>query len=128
MDTIKRILIVDDDEDICNLMLFYLKSTQYQAFAVGSAEDALERLSKESYDLIISDIIMPGMNGIEFIRHASDLFPNVKILACSEGGTSDAREIVAAIVLTKAVDFGAIQALMKPFSKREFLEMVESAL
>lgn len=128
MNSLGNLLIVDDDIDICNLMVYYLKELDLTIQVVHSGQEALESLKLSSFDLVISDILMPGINGIELTKKIVDQYPGIKILVCSEGGTTDAKEIVASIVLSKAVEYGALQAIKKPFSRREFVSTVNNAI
>jgi CheY-like chemotaxis protein len=64
---------------------------------------------------------MPNMNGIEFTKNVQSQFPDLPVLVCSEGGSTEARDIVASIVMNKAIFFGATYALKKPFSKSDLL-------
>ena len=59
----KRILIIDDERDLCEILLFNLNAAGYEADAVYSAEEALA--SVLSYDLLLLDVMMPGMSGFE---------------------------------------------------------------
>ncbi|MBT3585055.1 MAG: response regulator [Halobacteriovoraceae bacterium] len=124
----KKILVVDDDVDILNLMFHYLKGDGHEVVIVPDGEQAMERLQMAQFDLVITDILMPGINGIDLTCKIIQAFPDMKVLVVSEGGNSDAKEIVAAIVLNKAVSFGALRALMKPFTKDELLEVVKKVL
>jgi PleD family two-component response regulator len=65
-----RLLIVDDEPEIRNVLHDFLCES-YRCEAVGSAEEALARLSTEEFDLIISDITMKGMSGLEFVPYSS---------------------------------------------------------
>jgi CheY-like chemotaxis protein len=124
----KVILVVDDDQDMLNLVEFFLRDIADHVVCVNSGKEALDRLQTESYDLVISDIIMPEMSGIDLARAIKKGHPELQILACSEGGTSEARDLVAGIILNKAVEFGASFALKKPFSKKRFTEVVTNML
>lgn len=75
-----KILVVEDDTSLKNLFCKTLTRNSYQAFDAENAECALEILDKESIDLIITDIMMPGMNGFEFIRQLREAHIELPIL------------------------------------------------
>jgi DNA-binding NtrC family response regulator len=117
----KIIIVVDDDEDILNLFKHFLKDEYSEVIVLNCALKALELLRFKKVDLIITDILMPNMNGIEFTKNVQSQFPDLPVLVCSEGGSTEARDIVASIVMNKAIFFGATYALKKPFSKSDLL-------
>lgn len=124
----KSILVVDDDHDMLNLYHHYLKELVEQVDLVFEPETVLERLRFKKYDLVITDILMPKVNGIDLTKDILNEYPKLPVLVCSEGGTTDAREIVAGIVMNKAISFGALHALKKPFKKPELVKVVDSIL
>lgn len=124
----KTILVVDDDPDILNLFHHYLKNDVLEIDLVNEPERVMERLQFKKYDLVITDILMPNVNGIDLTKEIKNHYPNLPILVCSEGGTTNAKEIVAGIVLNKAITFGAIFALKKPFKKQELLRVIHAIL
>lgn len=122
------ILVVDDDLDMLNLYRFFLANAGFNIHTLSNPIAALEMINYNNYDLIITDILMPEINGIELTKSVHQINPTQKILVCSEGGTTDAKDIVASIVLDKAMQFGAIEALRKPFTKTELIAKVTSIL
>ena len=124
----KSILVVDDDPDILILYKHFLGKEVGSITCLENPLEALERLKIQKFDLVISDILMPQMNGIDLTLKIHSLYPQLPILVCSEGGTTDAKEVVAGIVLKKAVEFGAVFALKKPFKKTELLDIVFAIL
>jgi DNA-binding NtrC family response regulator len=124
----KSIIVVDDDHDILNLFHHYLKNNVKEIDLVHDPERVMERLQFKKYDLVVTDILMPKKNGIDLTKEIKSLYPNLPILVCSEGGTTNAKEIVAGIVMNKAITFGAIYALKKPFKKKELLRVIEAIL
>ncbi|GAB4023225.1 MAG: response regulator [Bdellovibrio sp.] len=122
------ILVVDDDLDMLNLYRFFLANAGYNVHTLSNPIAAVEMIEYNQYDLVITDILMPELNGIELTKIIHDKRPSQKILVCSEGGTTDAKEIVASIVLDKAIQFGALEALRKPFTKTELLSKIEAIL
>lgn len=117
-----NILLVDDDLDMLSLANHYLKDTFKQIFQAHSGVEALELLSKTHIDLVLTDIIMPEMNGIDLTKNIRQQYPSLKIIVSSEDGTTSSKEIVAGILLNEAINFGANQALPKPYTKQQLLE------
>ena len=115
-----KILIVDDEEEIRDLLEIYLKSEGYETIKVGDGEEALETLRKdEDIDLIILDIMMPKMDGIEAclkIREEREL-PIIMLSAKSQ----DEDKILG-------LNTGADDYLTKPFNPLELVARVKSQL
>jgi two-component system response regulator PilR (NtrC family) len=72
-----KILIVDDEKSICDLLEIVFKREGYQAKTASSGREALDLLSKEAVDLIVSDIKMPGLSGLELLKEARAMMPDV---------------------------------------------------
>jgi putative nucleotidyltransferase with HDIG domain len=114
-----RILIVDDEVEITEILADLL-SEEYQCLKAGSAEDALARLREGEFQLVISDITMPGMSGLEMIPHVKDLSPQTVVVMIS--GMQTVESAIGALRL------GAFDYLMKPFDLRQVEAVVKRAL
>jgi len=114
-----RILIVDDEREITEI-LADLFCSDHDCETAGSAEDALARLSDCEFPLVISDITMPGMSGLEMIPHIKELAPNTVVVMISGMQT-----VESAI---EALRLGAFDYLMKPFDLRQVEAVVKRAL
>lgn len=114
-----RILIVDDEHEITEI-LSDLLSVEYDCQQVGSAEDALARLAESSFELVISDITMPGMSGLEMLPFVKSLSPNTVVVMIS--GMQTVESAIGALRL------GAFDYLMKPFDLRQVEAVVKRAL
>ncbi len=79
----ERILVVDDDESVRVLMERSLAKLGYAVAVAGDAEEAIDRLIKESYPLIITDLIMPGMDGVELCKRIRETNTQSVIYALS---------------------------------------------
>lgn len=76
-----KILIVDDEEEVCNVLSEQLRLHGYATEVAGSGQEALEILKREAFDLIITDVRMPQMDGVELLQKVSKLYPDIaKIL------------------------------------------------
>ena len=114
-----RILIVDDEVEITEILADLL-SEDYECLKAGSAEDALARLSECEFQLVISDITMPGMSGLEMIPHVKKLSPETVVVMIS--GMQTVESAIGALRL------GAFDYLMKPFDLRQVEAVVKRAL
>ncbi|VAW37416.1 Response regulator receiver [hydrothermal vent metagenome] len=79
----KNILLVDDEESIHLLYSDELEEDGYKVYSAYSGEEALEKLREISADLVILDINMPGMNGLETLRQIKELNPALPVILCS---------------------------------------------
>jgi DNA-binding NtrC family response regulator len=90
-----KILLVDDNEAFRKLFLSLEGAQGYDTVSVASAEQAISALNEASFDLIISDVQMPGMNGTELFRETQDLYPHIPvILITAFGSTEEALQAV----------------------------------
>lgn len=118
-----RILVVDDDAPIRNLVQTILATDGHEVFCAGDGKEAIRFLQESPFDLVITDLIMPEMEGLEMIRKVRKQRPELKIIAMTGGGYGSARDY-----LTWAKAFGVDQTIMKPFSRAELLEAVTGTL
>lgn len=109
------ILVVDDDEVIRDT-LYDLLSENYDCQTADSAEQALARLEVESYDVVLTDISMPGLSGLELLGHVRQKYPDTPVIIIS--GISDQEHARGLIRL------GAFEYLLKPFR----IEVVEKSV
>ena len=114
-----RILIVDDERGI-NEVLSDLLSEDYDCVSASTAEEALEHLREAEFELVISDITMPGMSGLEMLPHAKQIAPNTVVVMIS--GMQTVESAIGALRL------GAFDYLMKPFDLRQVEAVVKRAL
>ncbi len=123
----KQILVVDDERDVAETIHDIIDTYgDYHSEFVTDAESALEKIKNKKYDLIITDLIMPGMNGIELIDFIFKNHPEIKVLACSGGGQSG--PLVAGIALDQALEEGADNAILKPFSPEELMAKIANLI
>lgn len=118
-----KILVVDDEDHIRRLLRKFLESAQYEVFEAGDGREALELMQNDPADLVITDVLMPGMEGFGFIREMNRQFPQIKLIAISGGGRIDSTEY-----LTLIEKFGVSRTFAKPFRRAEILEGVAEAL
>ena len=114
-----RILIVDDERNISEVLSDLLSDT-YDCTTAASAEEAIARLQKSEFDLVISDITMPGMSGLDMLPQLKKIAPNTVVIMIS--GVQTVESAIGALRL------GAFDYLMKPFDLRQVEAVVQRAL
>ncbi len=115
-----RILITEDEESLRRFVARALRLDGHETFEAGDGAEGLERLDEGSYDLLLSDIRMPVMDGIELAHQASARFPDMKILLMT--GYAEQRERADDLAL-KIVD-----VVPKPFALPDIRKAVAMAL
>lgn len=118
-DRAPRILLVDDEESIQTLLSFPLRKDGYEVVLAGDGEQALKRFDESSFDLVVLDVMMPVLDGLEVCRRlrARSSVPIIMLTAKSDE--------VDTIV---GLELGADDYITKPFSVREFRSRVKAAL
>ena len=114
-----RILMVDDEVEITEILADLL-SEEYECLRAASAEEALAYLHEGEFQLVISDITMPGMSGLDMIPHVKALSPDTVVVMIS--GMQTVESAIGALRL------GAFDYLMKPFDLRQVEAVVKRAL
>ncbi len=113
-----KILLVEDEKDISNALCRILTSAKYDVEAAYDGEQGLELIKSHPYDIIITDIMMPKMDGIELIKAVRAMGNNSPILVLTAKSETDDK--------VKGLDAGADDYLTKPFSLKEFLARIRS--
>jgi DNA-binding NtrC family response regulator len=119
MTTAPRILIVDDEERFRLTLAKLLKVRELDVTTLGSGPEALEALKQEPYDVIVLDVRMPGMDGIETLAEIKKLNPNIEVIILTGHASVD-----AAVDIMK---LGGYDYLLKPSSVEELIEKIEAA-
>ena len=114
-----NILVVDDEKEIADLVEIYLVSDGYKVFKANNALDGLEILEKEEIHLVLLDIMMPGMDGLEMCRKIRET-NNIPIIMLSAKST-DLDKILG-------LGTGADDYVVKPFSPKELMMRVSAIL
>ncbi|MDI9256737.1 sigma-54-dependent transcriptional regulator [Flavobacterium sedimenticola] len=116
----ENVLIVDDNYDMLELLRRHLKSLDYHTYKASSVTEAIGVLEETNIDLLITDLQMPGMNGIELLKYAEEHFPSIPKLVIT-GFPS----VESALHAVKA---GAQDYLIKPFTAEEFKKAIKQML
>jgi DNA-binding response OmpR family regulator len=119
----KKILLIDDDPKITRVLDLRLRKAGYQVFVASNGVAGLNLFRAEQPDIIITDILMPGKEGLETIMELRRDSPEIKIIAMSGGGRIGADEY-----LDLAKKFGAQYTFTKPFTGKEVLQAVKQLL
>jgi len=114
-----NVLFVDDEVDFLETLLKRMKKRQVNAFGVNSGEDALTYLKDHAVDVVVMDVRMPGMDGIETLRKIKKINPLLEVImltghACLE-------------IAREGMEVGAFDYLMKPINIDELLYKLQDA-
>ena len=116
----KTILVVDDEESICQSLRGILSDEGYEVRTVGSSEDALKAIEEDVPDLVLLDIWLPGMDGLEALKIIKTETPQVPVIMMSGHGTIE--------TAVKATKLGAFDFIEKPISLEKVVLLVNHAL
>jgi DNA-binding NtrC family response regulator len=119
----KTILVVDDEEYMCK-MVTDLLSGDYDVAIASNGVEALSKMEAGEFDLVITDLVMPGMNGIDLLMNIGKRAPGQKVIAISGGGGITGRFDY----LPVAKLIGASKVLRKPFEVTELRQSVKDVL
>lgn len=127
---VARILVIDDDELVAKAILALLQSAGHSAVVAANGRDALRSLGQGLYDLVITDIFMPEVEGLETIRQIRRSGSAVPIIAMSGGprATIMASAIDAVDHLEVARLLGADRAVSKPITRAKLLPVIDECL
>ena len=114
-----KILIVDDDVNICQLINLYLVKEGYTTSICHNGQDALDIISKQPYDLMLLDIMMPGMDGFETLAEVRKILNIPVILLSARGEPMDK---------ISGLDLGADDYVTKPFEAQELIARIKALL
>lgn len=115
-----RILIVDDEEIVIRSCLRILGDSSYEVDSVQDGWEALRKIDETAYDLVVLDIMMPKIDGLEVLQHVKERHPDIDVIMMT--GLSQIQTAV------KAMKLGAFDYLPKPFDPDEFKHVVDRAL
>ena len=114
-----RILIVDDERGMCEFLQYVLENEGYDIDHAGSSDQALHRMAQARYDIVITDIRMPGMDGLDMLRRIKELSPDVVVVVMTA--------YPSPVYELKAVNYGAYQYIEKPIDDPDaILDIVRS--
>ena len=128
-----KILIVDDEEHVRDALKQVLERAGYEVVAATTGNEGLEVMKHEGADLVITDVIMPGIDGITTARKIREKYRDTRIIVISGGGKTapepyEPDAISTRSYLASASSAGADRALTKPFDRDEILHVVRELL
>jgi two-component system response regulator (stage 0 sporulation protein F) len=120
----RSILIVDDNDDVRDLLLHFLASDTYRLYSANNSDSALALLESEKIDLVLLDVMMPGISGVQLLKkiRASHVGSNPNlpvIMVTARSGSDDIEE---------AMEAGAHSYIIKPFRGEEIRRQVADVL
>ncbi len=116
----KPILIVDDEKNIRLTLSQALEVLEVETDTAANGEEALTKLKEEEFGLILLDLKMPGMDGMEVLRQVSKIRPDIRIIILTAYGTVESA--------VEAMKLGAADFIQKPFAAEEIRELVSRVL
>jgi CheY-like chemotaxis protein len=116
-----NILVIDDDEAMRNYVVFALEKAGHTVSACNDGTEGLRHFERGVYDLVITDIMMPGMDGLAAMIKMEKINKGVPVLAMSGADMKDA-------LLDAADIFGAARTVKKPFARENLLWIVDDIL
>ena len=117
----RRIMVVDNEPDIVDLTRTVLELGGYNVITAHSGEECLRQLEKEPVDLVLLDIMMPGMSGWDVFNRINKKSPSIKVAFMSVLEISDKRKQVL-------IEEGLADYIMKPFDKDTLLNRIDKIL
>ena len=119
----KRILLIEDDDSLRAILRVSLEKMGHAVTEATNGREAMGIFKKTAPNLVLTDLIMPEIEGLETIRAMRRAQPELKIIAMSGGGRSDSRDN-----LNMAKNFGATAVFAKPFSFKELHKVIDELL
>src|SRR5262249_30387082 len=121
-----RVLVVEDDGDIRRILALFLAEKGFQTKIAENAPDALALLAEEPMDLILSDVRMPGMTGLDLLRAVKERDPEIQLVLMSAySNVKDAVEAIqlgAADYVEKPIDFRRLERVLQTVLEKRALE------
>ncbi|HEY5191193.1 MAG TPA: sigma-54 dependent transcriptional regulator [Candidatus Deferrimicrobium sp.] len=116
---LKRVLVVDDEPMIVSLLSTILREKGWDVTEARSGTDGIDHLDRARFDVIVTDLVMPGDSGIDLLRAAKEIHPDVEVILMTGYATAD--------TAIEAMRNGAFHYIMKPLKPEEVLNLVEKA-
>jgi two-component system cell cycle response regulator CpdR len=119
-EALARILLAEDDHSLRNFLAVALQRAGHEVRAVDDGLAAADALEQDGFDLLLADVVMPGLDGIELARRAGKEYPNIKIMFITG--------FAAVAMSARSAPPKGARVLSKPFHLRELVGQVESFL
>lgn len=115
-----RILVVDDDSESRNILKRFLTLMEYEVETVNNGKEAVKRLKRDNFNLVITDFAMPEMDGLALLSHVKSKYPNIPVVMAT-GRTSGQTK-------KEALEISADGLLSKPFTRDQLITIISKAL
>lgn len=112
-----RILVVDDEQDIRDVSCLLLEKSGYEAVSIEGGQAALDAMEKGTFDMVLTDMLMPDMDGVELITEIRRRNPEQTIVAMSGGGHAPKESYLQIAKL-----YGVQGVIPKPFNQKKLVE------
>jgi DNA-binding NtrC family response regulator len=116
---LKRVLVVDDEPMIVSLLSTVLREKGWDVTGAQSGTEGIDQLDRGRFDVILTDLVMPGDSGIDLLRAAKEIHPDVEVILMSGYATAD--------TAIEAMRNGAFHYILKPLKPEEVVNLVEKA-
>ncbi|MBP2684438.1 MAG: sigma-54-dependent Fis family transcriptional regulator [Deltaproteobacteria bacterium] len=116
---LRRVLVVDDEPMIVSLLSTILREKGWDVTEARSGTEAIDQLDRSRFDVILTDLVMPGDSGIDLLRAAKEIHPDVEVILMSGYATAD--------TAIEAMRNGAFHYIMKPLKPDEVVHLLEKA-
>jgi DNA-binding NtrC family response regulator len=110
-------MIIDDEKSFTEELSEFLKKSGYECLEANSGKEGLEILKNQQIDLLVLDILLPGMNGLDILKEVKTIYPHMEVIIISGHGNMDT-------VIT-AMRLGALDYLRKPFRHSDIQIAIE---
>ncbi|MFP4379308.1 MAG: PleD family two-component system response regulator [Candidatus Sumerlaeia bacterium] len=116
------IMVADDEEDIKSVLEMFLEAAGYDVVSAYDGLDAIEKIRESKPDLVLMDIMMPLIDGIEVVRQmkADDAIKDIPVIMLTAAAKSD--------MVDKAIQAGAVDYIQKPFEPEQVQGVIEKTL
>ncbi len=116
----KSVLIVDDEKNIRLTLSQTLDSLELETDTAVNGEEALAKLKEKEFDLILLDLKMPGIDGMDVLRQVCEIRPDIRVIIITAHGTIESA--------VEAMKHGAVDFIQKPFAPKEIRELVSQVI
>lgn len=114
-----KVLIVDDEADFLETIVLRLRRRKIDAYGVDGGKKALEIVENERFDVVVLDVLMPGLDGIETLKLLKKKKPFIEVIILTGHGSVESG--------LQGMQFGAFDYIMKPADLDELLEKIQQA-
>ena len=115
-----RILVVDDDPESRDILKRLLTLSDYEVETVESGRDAVELLKRAEFKLVLTDLVMPGMDGIKLLSHVKSHYPDISVIIVTGRASNESKN--------EALEKGAEGLILKPYTRDQLMTIVNETL